>query len=912
MAFIEHHELNSLHPSAYNQATEPTGSLIRAGIEWNDTSTSPITRKVRNSSNSGWNIIGGGGSGTATDVSLAITDVVTNDVSTAKHGFAPKLPNDALKFLNGIGTYTIPAGGPGGTGTVWRNGDGPPPTNHADGDYWLNNLNGDVYKQLGGPNSYQVVANIKGAKGIPAYIYIAYADDANGTGFTTTFSAAKNYIAIKTSAAAINAPAAADFAGLWKNYQGAAGTGSGTSGVLHTDTTSIRMLGTGVAPNELQASAVISPDTGNSLAARLNGLFAASGSGAAGPQGAAGTPGAVWRNGDGPPPTNHANGDYWLNNLNGDVYKQTNGNYGVVANIKGAAGAQGPQGIQGATGPAGSGTGTGTVGPAGAPGAVWRAGSGAPPTNNVDGDFWLNNLNGDVYRQTSGSYSVVANIKGATGAQGPQGIQGATGPAGSGTGTSTFATLGGAAADNASLTTYVQSKAGMPVVNLGNYISGGGTTAQNTAAIDSWIAALRPGTRGYVPDGMWQTNGGHTMPQGIMMEGGSQRTTGFRSMLAGTSLFKIQSDAANTDPQWKNNVFSDMRLESVSTTGTSLILLTGMNPIFNVVYNRCWFKGAGVGVDYYPTSGTDMEVENMVFNEPIFDLNSIGYRSNSVNNSVIFNTPFSYVPDGGIAYDVLEAGYLEINSHHTIGTLGSAYSPVTGRVANGTTFIRSTNVFNTIRVNGGQDERMEFFLNKAGGAFTRGGFIVEGGTLVQSKVFFGAAMTFITHDNLYVCGPTYGTFEDVPGAGAGIISANDYFLNRPEAGGSDLATHNATRWSAGSVSDFITRSDRGSYIESRNRYQRDVLDPLLANAPEYNSRATNFVNKKQPVRSIVSPDGGRPQLELIEANGHGMMVYRDAATGVIHLVSTQPQIGWAIDGRKLVFNADGTVTHVAA
>lgn len=62
-----------------------------------------------------------------------------------------------------------------------------------------------------------------GADGEDAYVYIAYADDASGTGFTTTFNASKDYIAIKSTTAPIASPSASDFAGLWKNYKGATG-----------------------------------------------------------------------------------------------------------------------------------------------------------------------------------------------------------------------------------------------------------------------------------------------------------------------------------------------------------------------------------------------------------------------------------------------------------------------------------------------------------------------------------------------------------------------------------------------------------------------------------------------------------------------------------------------------------------
>lgn len=68
----------------------------------------------------------------------------------------------------------------------------------------------------------------------------------------------------------------------------------------------------------------------------------------------------------------------------------------------------------------------------GTPGAVWRVGAGAPSdATGVNGDFYLRSSNGDVYERASGTYSVVANIKGATGATGSAGADGATGATGS-------------------------------------------------------------------------------------------------------------------------------------------------------------------------------------------------------------------------------------------------------------------------------------------------------------------------------------------------------------------------------------------------------------------------------------------------------------------------------------------------
>jgi hypothetical protein len=55
------------------------------------------------------------------DANLVTTDITTNNVSTSKHGFAPKAPNDSSQFLNGTGAWSVPSGGtsgipqPGGT-----------------------------------------------------------------------------------------------------------------------------------------------------------------------------------------------------------------------------------------------------------------------------------------------------------------------------------------------------------------------------------------------------------------------------------------------------------------------------------------------------------------------------------------------------------------------------------------------------------------------------------------------------------------------------------------------------------------------------------------------------------------------------------------------------------------------------
>lgn len=48
-----------------------------------------------------------------TESTISLSDVTTDDVSITKHGFAPKAPNDATKYLDGTGAWSVPAGGGG-------------------------------------------------------------------------------------------------------------------------------------------------------------------------------------------------------------------------------------------------------------------------------------------------------------------------------------------------------------------------------------------------------------------------------------------------------------------------------------------------------------------------------------------------------------------------------------------------------------------------------------------------------------------------------------------------------------------------------------------------------------------------------------------------------------------------------
>lgn len=51
------------------------------------------------------------GDQTISDATISTSNITTNNVSVSKHGFAPILPNDATKYFDGSGNYSVPPSG---------------------------------------------------------------------------------------------------------------------------------------------------------------------------------------------------------------------------------------------------------------------------------------------------------------------------------------------------------------------------------------------------------------------------------------------------------------------------------------------------------------------------------------------------------------------------------------------------------------------------------------------------------------------------------------------------------------------------------------------------------------------------------------------------------------------------------
>ena len=89
------------------------------------------------------------------DSDLSTSDITTNNVSTTKHGFVPKLPNNATLFLNGVGSYAVPPGASGIIRVISGTSDTP---TVADAGYYLRCTSASATVITIPPNSTQPFA----------------------------------------------------------------------------------------------------------------------------------------------------------------------------------------------------------------------------------------------------------------------------------------------------------------------------------------------------------------------------------------------------------------------------------------------------------------------------------------------------------------------------------------------------------------------------------------------------------------------------------------------------------------------------------------------------------------------------------------------------------------------------------
>jgi hypothetical protein len=89
------------HANRPAAGTPPVGSLYSC-------TTHSLVYRTDGSTWSTWATLGGAA---VTDATISTSDITTNDVSSSKHGWAPKGDGTTTKFLNANGAYSTPASG---------------------------------------------------------------------------------------------------------------------------------------------------------------------------------------------------------------------------------------------------------------------------------------------------------------------------------------------------------------------------------------------------------------------------------------------------------------------------------------------------------------------------------------------------------------------------------------------------------------------------------------------------------------------------------------------------------------------------------------------------------------------------------------------------------------------------------
>ena len=319
--------------------------------------------------------------------------------------------------------------GPAGTpGSVWYSGAGAPASGTGvSGDYSLNLTSGDVFvKTAGGWGS--AIANLKGAAGATGATGATGAAGSagsagsqwlEGSGAPSSGLGANGDFYLNTATGDVYTKASGSWGAAVGNIRGPQGpSGSGSPGATWYNGAGAPSAGTGVngdyylntATGDVYAKAA---GAWGSAVGSIKG--AAGATGATGATGSAGAAGSVWYSGSGAPSAGTGlNGDSYLNTATGDVYTKAAGAWGsAVGSIKGATGATGSTGA------------TGAAGAAGAAGSAWYSGSGVPSAGSgVNGDYYLNTANGDVYAKAAGAWgSAIGNLTGPSGGAGGAGDQ---------------------------------------------------------------------------------------------------------------------------------------------------------------------------------------------------------------------------------------------------------------------------------------------------------------------------------------------------------------------------------------------------------------------------------------------------------------------------------------------------------
>lgn len=394
------------------------------------------------------------------------------------------------------------------------------------------------------------------------------------------------------------------------------------------------------------------------------------------------------------------------------------------------------------------------------------------------------------------------------------------------------------------------------------------------------------GGEALIPIGLWQTSETVVIPSNCTIIGSGNRFSGFRLTDKNKPLLQIQS-ILNVNVG--DLLIKNLNLDADGVVGGKGLEITGTAPFsaWGITIEDVRFTGGTVGLDFRSTDNT-WELQHLTINRGIFELNGIGFRSNSLNSDVHFEQPLFILPVGGTGIYIEAIGNLSVKNHNCFGSS----TPVANvPAADNSTFLYLFGARNAINIEGGQDENIEYFMRTSTNAYLVGILTLKA-NLIQSKLRASANASVISHDNLYVYFAA-GAYQNDSGAIFVVYSQNDALNGRNPDGSPNpnlkLANFTGTTSRLAKQENLTENTTKiGQFAEIRPG--ASLLGILQTTTP-------SFTNSVKPVLSVVGESTGAPLLELADNNGtsqFGYHFFRDT-------VGTY-QTGWLVaDGNQTGF-----------
>lgn len=267
-----------------------------------------------------------------------------------------------------------------------------------------------------------------------------------------------------------------------------------------------------------------------------------------------------------------------------------------------------------------------------------------------------------------------------------------------------------------------QNKLGTDAINVREFLSSGTdiTSALNSAI--SYLVNAGVGGQILIPHGVWTTNGGHDLNQGMTIEGVGPSVNGYNSteikLNASQSSFVFRIKTGNSNITVKN-----LMINLVNNSSATGLLLTdhqngtsfGPLSLYSTHVTNVYFKdGAyGIKVDSKEVSGVSTNFECILnrFEKVLFIGCQTSFYCNSVNGGYEFDTCYFSLPtSAGTALECKFMGFMSLHNCLFVGvSTPTAHVPP----SDGTTILKTVGAYGSISFYDCQDENVQYYYQNS-------------------------------------------------------------------------------------------------------------------------------------------------------------------------------------------------------